>query len=64
MTQEEFAEVFHDATMQAVIYGVGLVKVQYVQGELEVSSVQREEFLPLSDHLKWIDENAVDMEKQ
>ena len=64
MTQEEFAEVFHDATMQAVIYGVGLVKVQYTNGELEVSSVQREEFLHLADHLKWIDENAVDMEKQ
>lgn len=64
MTQEEFAEVFHDATMQAVIYGVGLVRVQYHNGELEVSSVQREEFLPLSDHLKWIDENAADMEKQ
>jgi hypothetical protein len=64
MTQEEFAEVFHDATMQAVIYGVGLVKVQYVEGELEVSSVQREEFMHLSDHLKWIDENAIDMEKQ
>jgi len=64
MTEKELADVLHEATMEALLYGTGLVKMCYLNGELEVSCVQREEFSPLAEHLKWMDENAINMEKQ
>ena len=64
ITSEAMRQVYQDAVTNALLYGFGLVRISYSNGTLDFSCVDREEFLDLADHLKWVDEHAVRETKQ
>ena len=64
ITSEAMKQVYQDAVTNALLYGFGLVRISYHKGTLDFSCVDREEFMDLADHLKWVDEHAVRETKQ
>lgn len=61
---EAMRQVYQDAVTNALLYGFGLVRISYCNGTLDFSCVDREEFMNLADHLKWVDEHAIRETKQ
>jgi len=64
MTEQDLSNVFEEATMQALLYGVGFLRIQHANGDLIVSTVHRDEFQSTADHLVWLDQNSIHVEKQ
>jgi len=64
ITAEAMKQVYQDAVTNALLYGFGLVRISYSNGTLDFSCVDREEFMDLADHLKWVDANAIRETKQ
>jgi hypothetical protein len=64
VAQEAVAEVFSEATSNAYLYGIGMIKITYINGGMEVSAVTREEYRETADELIWIDNNAHKETKQ
>jgi hypothetical protein len=58
ITSEAMRQVYNDAVTNALLYGVGLVRVSYCNGILDFSCVDREEFRDTADQLIWLDNNA------
>ena len=50
--------IFSEAQCNALLYGVGLVRISHVNGLMEFSCVSREEFRDTADELIWLDNNA------
>jgi hypothetical protein len=57
-TQEAMAAVFSEATSNALLYGMGMIRISYINGMMEFSAVDREEFRDTADELIWLDNNA------
>ena len=49
---------FNQATSNAILYGVGYIRIVYVEGAILMSPVNREEFRDTADELIWLDNNA------
>ena len=47
-----------------LLYGVGFVRVQHIRGDIEVSTVHRDEYLATADQLQWLDEHGQEERKQ
>lgn len=56
--------IFSEAQCNALLYGTGFVRINYVNGLMEFSAVSREEFRDTADALIWLDNNAVEETKQ
>jgi hypothetical protein len=53
-TEDMFGEAFTDA----LVYGVGIIRIVNTLGGMRMSHVPREEFIELGEHLKHIAENT------
>ena len=62
--QEAMAAVFNEAASNALAYGIGIVKISHINGLMEFSAVDREEFMETAEHLQWLDKHAVRETKQ
>jgi hypothetical protein len=58
-TQQEFLTL-HDAYSNALLYGIGVIKVVNTPQGPVMSVVSREEYLAVADHLKFAAENTQD----
>lgn len=58
-TQQEFLTL-HDAYSNALLYGIGVIKVVNTPQGPMMSVVSREEYLAVADHLKFAAENTKD----
>jgi len=52
--------VIGNAYIDALVCGVGIVKLTYINGRMEMDSVPIEEFYELSEELRW---RAANMQK-
>jgi hypothetical protein len=64
LAEEAIHTIFTDAQTNALLYGVGFVRISYVNGLMEFSCVSREEFRDTADELIWLDNNASRETKQ
>lgn len=64
LMQEAISSVFSEATANALVYGVGMIKVSFVRGMMELSVVDREEFMDTAEQLQWLDKHAARETKQ
>ena len=64
LAEEAMHAIFSEAQCNALLYGTGFVRISYVNGLMEFSSVSREEFREAADHLIWMDNNSVEETKQ
>jgi hypothetical protein len=53
-----------DACTDALLYGVGIIKIVNTPNGPVVSHVPREEFMELAEHLKFVVENTMDFTDQ
>ena len=53
-TEDMFGQAFTDA----LVYGVGIIRIMNTQEGMRMSHVPREEFMEFGDHLKHIAENT------
>ena len=58
LAQEAMSAVFSDAQTNALLYGVGFIRISYTNGSMDFSAVDREEFRDMADSLIWLDNNA------
>lgn len=58
MAKEAMQAIFADAQCNALAYGIGIIKISYINGIVEFSTVDREEFRDVADQLIWLDNNA------
>ena len=64
LAEEAMHAIFSEAQCNALLYGTGFVRINYVNGLMEFSAVSREEFMEASEHLQWLDKHAVRETKQ
>lgn len=65
LAKQAMDEVFGDATTNALLYGVGFIRIGLTKiGRMEFSCVGREEFRDTADQLIWLDNNAAQETKQ
>lgn len=64
MAEDAMHAIFAEAQCNALAYGIGFVKISYVNGMMEFSTVSREEFMDTSEQLQWLDKHAVRETKQ
>jgi hypothetical protein len=64
VAEEAMHAIFCEAQCNALAYGVGFVKISYVNGLMEFSTVSREEFMETSEQLQWLDRHAIRETKQ
>jgi hypothetical protein len=58
LVSEIASKTFNDAASNAILYGVGFIRISYIEGVMVMSCVDREEFRDAADHLIWLDNNA------
>jgi len=49
-----------DATMEAMLYGHGFIRISYTGNQLEVASVKPEEYEDITELMKFIKENKIE----
>jgi hypothetical protein len=54
-------DMLGEAYTDALLYGVGIIKIVNTMAGPKISHVPREEFMELAEHLKYVAENAVDL---
>lgn len=53
-------DMFDEAWTDALLYGVGIIRIMNTQEGMRMSHVPREEFMELGEHLKYIAQNTKD----
>lgn len=64
LAAEAMSAVFSDAQCNALLYGMGLIRISYVNGCMDFSAVDREEFMAVAEALEWLDKNTLRETKQ
>lgn len=58
MTSEDTDAIFALAANNAIVYGIGIIKMTNTPTGIMVDVIQPEEYLQMSDALKWASENT------
>ena len=64
MTPEELEQVFELAANNALLYGIGFIRIINTPSGMDIETIQPEEYLAMSRALEWASENMGKVRQQ